>query len=86
MEIKFTTFVEVVSVWSIVTVFELPVNVAVIWWSAEPVCVVVMSLLFPVGSKSPSFEYKSDNNSSDFIASTPSAEILPFEIEKTLTF
>ena len=48
VDIKFTTFVELVSVWSIVTVFELPVNVAVIWWSAEPVCVVVMSLLFPL--------------------------------------
>ena len=48
MDIKFTTFVEAVSVWSIVTVFEPPVSVAVILWSAEPVCVVVMSLLFPL--------------------------------------
>ena len=42
------TFVLAVSVWSIVTVLELPVKVAVISWSAEPVCNVVIVLLFPL--------------------------------------
>ena len=40
----------------------------------------VISLIFPVGSKSSSLEYKSDNISSDLMASNPSDEILPFDI------
>ena len=40
----------------------------------------VISLIFPVGTKSSSLEYKSDNISSDLMASNPSDEILPFDI------
>ena len=44
-------FVLVVSVWSISISIELPVKSTVIEWSALPVCVVSISLLFPVISQ-----------------------------------